>query len=103
MATTLASQVSQAPLVADYDRSSDVLYITLGPIRPVEGDGLPGGVELDYTLEDGTACGVTVIGFQRNGWQGREGELARIVGAHLGRDASRIEEVVGEAFASAKP
>lgn len=68
---------------ADYDRGVDVLYIFLGSIMPVEGDGLPRGVELDWALDDGRPCGVTVVGFEKNGWPENTDELAHIAAAHL--------------------
>jgi hypothetical protein len=81
-------------VTADYDRHSDVLYIARGERVPAEGEGLPGGVELDYALADGSPCGATVIGFRRNGWPGRLGVLARIVGRHLSIDPRRMGEVI---------
>ena len=62
-----------AVVSADYDRRVDVLYIGRGERVPAEGEGLPGGIELDYALADGSPCGATIIGFRRNGWPERRG------------------------------
>ncbi|HZU90219.1 MAG TPA: hypothetical protein VE993_13265 [Stellaceae bacterium] len=42
-----------AAVAADYDRNADVLSIARGERVPAEGEGLPGGAELDYALADG--------------------------------------------------
>lgn len=70
-------------MTADYDRSVDVLYVMLNPPVAVEGDGRPGGVELDYSQKDGSPCGVTVIGYKKNGWPQKVSALASIIGNHL--------------------
>lgn len=84
MATTLQSLVAHRPpeVRANYDHSVDVLYLLLDSCVPADGDGRPEGVELDYD-ENGFPCGVTVIGYRRNGWEHRAGDLARIAGEHL--------------------
>jgi uncharacterized protein YuzE len=81
-------------VAADYDPHADVLYIAHGERVPAEGEGLPGGVELDYTLADGSPCGATVIGFRRNGWPERVDELAGIVGRHLSIGSRRIAAAI---------
>lgn len=83
-----------ATVTADYDRHADVLYIARGRRVPAEGEGLPGGVELDFALADGSPCGATVIGFWRNGWSERLDELASIIGKHLSIDAKRIATAI---------
>lgn len=70
-------------LKATYDRTSDILYLSLGDPAPVEGDGLPRGVELDFSMDEGKPCGLTVIGFRKNGWPSSVSELATIVSSHL--------------------
>ena len=40
-------------ITADYDSLMDVMYVMLNPIVPTEGDGIAGGVELDYSLDAG--------------------------------------------------
>lgn len=96
MVTQHSQQVASG-VRADYDRLVDVLYITLGDPTPVEGDGLPRGVELDWALEGGFPCGVTVIGYRRNGWAETAGELAEIVGRHLSLPPELIRIPVEEA------
>jgi Protein of unknown function (DUF2283) len=82
-------------VTADYDRLVDVLYVTLGtPEGPVEGDGLPGGVELDYLPSDGSPCGVTVIGFRRNGWHEKLEALAEIIAHHLDTHRGPLVETI---------
>ena len=88
-----------AVVKADYDRSVDVLYIGRGERVSAEGEGLPGGVELDYTLADGTPCGATVIGYRRNGWPDRLAELTRIVAGHLSVGPKRIADAIRTAVA----
>jgi hypothetical protein len=88
-----------AAVAADYDRNADVLYIARGERIPAEGEGLPGGVELDYALADGSPCAATVIGFRRNGWPERVDELAGIVGRHLSIGPRRIAGVIRDAVA----
>lgn len=100
MATALGAKLKGRDLTVDYERSVDVLFITLGPTRPVEGDGLADGLELDFDLEDGKPCGVTVVGFARNGWSGRHDELARATAKHLGLDAAPIAGLIAEAVAA---
>jgi hypothetical protein len=88
-----------AAIAADYDRNADVLYIARGERVPAEGEGLPGGVELDYALADGSPCAATVIGFRRNGWSERVGELTGIIGRHLSIGPRRIAEALRAAVA----
>ena len=89
----------QMMLKADYDRAVDVLYIILGEPVAVEGDGLPGGVELDFALDSGAPVGVTVIGFLRNHWSEAASELAEIVSKHLSVDRGRAAATIKEATA----
>ena len=85
-------------LRGSYDRKVDVLHLAIGNPAEVEGDGLPNGVELDFATKTGAPCGVTIIGFHRNGWAERLRELAQIVARHLSLDERdtfiRIEEIV---------
>ena len=37
---------------------------TFSCLIPTEGEGLPGGLELDYARADGSPCGATMIGYQ---------------------------------------
>jgi hypothetical protein len=82
--------IERQDLIADYDRTVDVLYLTLGGRKSVEGTGLPGGVELDYALESGEPCGVTVIGYARNGWADRACDLADVAARHLSVGSAKI-------------
>lgn len=83
-------KVHEVLVNAEYDRDSDVLYLTVGPAVPVEGAGLPGGVELDFALETGEPSGITVIGFAHNGWAVRIADLAQISADHLGAAARSV-------------
>jgi hypothetical protein len=84
----------------DYDRPVDVLLVSHGDVSDYEGDGLPNGVELDYTMDDNTACGAKVIGFERNGWRDDIDHLAELIAGHLSVDRrklrNQIEEAVGQ-------
>jgi hypothetical protein len=75
---------------ADYDRRVDVLYIARGERVPAEGEGIPGGIELDYAPADGSPCGATIIGFRRNGWPERLEQLTRVTAAHLSVGKKRL-------------
>lgn len=78
-------QDRSAEVRAEYDRAVDVLHLMRGgPPVPVEGDGLPNGIELVYSADDGAPCGVTVLGFRRHGWNRDPGALAQIAADHLG-------------------
>jgi hypothetical protein len=83
-----------AAVAADYDSNADVLYIARGERVPAEGEGLPGGVELDYALADGSPCAATVIGFRRNRWPERVDALAGIIGRHLSIGPKRVAAVI---------
>ena len=69
-----------------YDRPVDVLHIVVGEPLAYEGDGRPGGIELDYSLDKGIPCGAKVIGLKKYGWPSRLRELAEILSKHLSVD-----------------
>jgi hypothetical protein len=71
-----------------YDRPVDVLHIVVGEPLAYEGDGRPGGIELDYSIDEGVPCGAKVIGLKKYGWPNRLGELAEILSKHLSIDPS---------------
>lgn len=70
----------------NYDQPVDVLHIVVGEPLAYEGDGRPGGIELDYSLDEGTPCGAKVIGLKKYGWPSRLRELAEILSKHLSVD-----------------
>lgn len=72
------------------DREADVLYATAGWDGPVEGTGLPDGVELDFKLDSDEPCGATIIGFQAHRWPDRLPELAGIIANHLALSSTAI-------------
>jgi hypothetical protein len=72
----------------------DVVHITIGDPEPYEGDGRPGGIEFDYSLEDDRPVGAKVIGFKRHGWLGRLDELSAILGGHLQLPPAMIHDAV---------
>jgi uncharacterized protein YuzE len=78
-------------LTAGYDPAVDVLYVTLYQ-APCDAEGLPGGLELDYSALDGTPCGITVFGYNRNRWSESLRGLAEIGGRHLGIDPLKLAE-----------
>jgi hypothetical protein len=82
---------------ASYDAPVDVLHLVSEAV-PYEGDGMPGGIELDYSIEDGRPCGIKVIGFQRNGWDQNTSQLAKIAGQHFRLDVSVIASLISKAF-----
>ena len=75
-------------LSVTYDRPVDVLHIVLGEPLAYEGDGRPGGIELDYSLDEGMPCGAKVIGLKKYGWSSRIKELAEILSEHLSVDSA---------------
>lgn len=86
---------SSQRIVADYDSAMDVLYVSLDPPRPGEGEDAADGIVLRYATTDDAPCGVTVIGYRANKWQEAMSRLAEIVGAHPSieaRDAARLIE-----------
>jgi len=77
-----------------YDRPVDVLYIVRGGPVASEGEGLPYGIELDFATRTGEPCGVTVLGYRRNGWSGRLTELAKIASRHLKVDPAELAKLI---------
>jgi hypothetical protein len=84
---------SSSSIAASYDRPVDVLYLVLDAV-PCEGEGVPGGIELDYAEADGAPCGVTVFGFHRNGWDKNLQDLAAIAARHLQFDTARVRTAI---------
>ena len=69
-------------LTVSYDASVDVLYVTLLP-APCDGWLLERGVQIEYSALDGTACGLTVFGYNRHQWPDCPNNLANIGAKHL--------------------
>jgi hypothetical protein len=88
-------------LRASYDSAVDVLHLATCEPSDVEGEGLPRGVELDFSVEDGRPCGVTIIGFKRNGWPGDLVKLADTVSHHLGLDPPYVIKVIQQSVGRA--
>jgi hypothetical protein len=84
----------------DYDRDVDVLYVAIGKPRPAEGEDRPRGVVYRYAMDDDAPCGVTIVGFRRNGWHEKLGELARFVAAQLGAEPEQVAALVRESTAA---
>ncbi len=87
----LAAKVS-----VDYDRDVDVLYVAIGKPCRAEGEDGPGGVVYRYAMDDNAPCGVTIVGFRRNGWPEKLGELAKLVADQLGAEKEQVETLVRE-------
>lgn len=96
-ALTASIREARRSLRADYDRAVDVLYFFTGKPVPVEGGGLPGGVEIDYAIGSGAAVGATVVGYARNGWHAKVSELAQIIAEHLSVDPQRSKRAIEQA------
>jgi uncharacterized protein YuzE len=90
----MMTQQREKLLHANYDRRVDVLYVMVGSPVNIEGEGLPDGIELDYSSENGSPCGVTVIGYSRNGWPARAGYLSSIVANHLSIDRNDVDRLI---------
>ena len=97
---TAAERLKDPKLRVKYDRTVDVLHIHVGAPVASEGDGRQGGIELDYSVENGRPCGAKVIGFTRYGWSNNLGELARIVGNHLSIGTEEVVDAIKEALRS---
>jgi uncharacterized protein YuzE len=91
----------KAALIVGYDPAIDVLYVTLYE-APCDAEGLPGGLELDYSALDGTPCGITVFGYNRNGWSESLRGLADIGGRHLGIDPLIVAKHIQAAVEAGK-
>jgi hypothetical protein len=91
--------MSEAKITAIYDSPVDVMHLTVGAGQPYEGDGLPEGIEIDYSIETGAPCGAKIIGFDRYGWNRNVKRLASVIAAKL--DVKRSEILV--AIKNAKP
>lgn len=90
-------------LRASYDELADVLYISLGEPVPSEGDGVPNGIELDFTLDSGIPCGATVIGFRQYEWHNYLEQLGAIIARHLGMRGLDVESAVQSAVRATGP
>jgi|HubBroStandDraft_6_1064221.scaffolds.fasta_scaffold1126672_1 hypothetical protein len=75
--------VTKYKIEADYDRQSDVLYISLGSPRPDEGEDRSRGVVLRYSMEGGTPSGATVIGYRRYRWNEAVQDISASIANHL--------------------
>lgn len=79
---------------ADYDRLADVLYLSLGPPKPDEGENTGQGVVLRFSMDDNSPSGVTVIHFKRLRWPDKIGVLSDIIAKHLRVSERNIKEVI---------
>lgn len=70
-------QPSANNLTLDYDRDSDVLYISIGEPSPGVAEHLDDDILLRYSLDTGELIGVTVLGFRA---MGGTDELVRRLG-----------------------
>jgi hypothetical protein len=93
-----AVQHRTASLTADYDRVADVLYVSVGEPRPGFGDDGPDDIILRYDRDDHHPPGVTVPGFQENGWAGRKQALAAIIAHHVGVVEAEAQDIIASAI-----
>jgi hypothetical protein len=103
MASTMKSRRTGPWITANYDHAVDVLYVTLNPHVASEGEGRPGGIELDFAISDGSACGVTVIGFRRNGWEQNGERLYGLIADHLNVSVGKVKSAILEAISPPSP
>lgn len=82
----VSKKVASVTPMVEYDHLADVLYVSLGPPEPDEGEDRERGVVLRFAVKDNHPTGVTVVGLRRNQWNDRLAELAQIVAAHLDTD-----------------
>ena len=82
------------PFSVQYDRGSDVLYVTtklFGPAYGEEGDAP--GLVWRYSDADNTLIGVTVMDFHSY-WQPRFPELVKEFSSHFGLAPKRARKVL---------
>jgi hypothetical protein len=89
--------MSEARITAVYDFPVDVMHLTVGVGQAYEGDGLPDGIEIDYSLETGAPCGAKIIGFDRYGWDRDVKRLASVIAAKLEVKRSEILKAIKNA------
>ena len=92
-----AVQHHTASLTADYDRDADVLYVSVGDPRLGIGDDGPNDVILRYDQDDHHPSGVTVPGFEENGWASRKQVLAAIIAHHVGVGEAEAQDIIASA------
>lgn len=94
MAVT-SKKVNRPALTADYDREGDVLYIAVGDPRPSEGEDLERGIVARYPFDDpANAWGITIIGFNANGWDNKIDELTLKIGNLLAVSRSDVGAII---------
>lgn len=84
-------------LRAVYDSPADVMHLVLGEPQMYEGDGLDGGLEIDYAIETGEPCEAKVIGFCRYGWTSHLDELAEVLAERLSIPKDQALEAISDA------
>jgi hypothetical protein len=89
-----AKMTSHPRVHIKYDQPVDVLHIVLGEPSAYEGDGLPGGIELDFSIDDGAPCGAKVIGLKKYGWSARLDDLAALLSKHLSLEPSMLAHLI---------
>jgi hypothetical protein len=89
---------SPVGVTADYDRKSDVLYVTLGKSRPAESESHPRGILLRFGFDDGLPCGVTVIGYKHNEWSRNIVALSKLMADHLSVSPRKISAAIKSAI-----
>jgi hypothetical protein len=100
-----AAKIESDSLMATYDAAVDVLYVAKDAPADVEGTGLAGGIELDYSVETGAPCAVTVLGLDRNGWlkDKKLTKLAEVIGEHLSANPERVRDDILMALLVSEP
>ncbi len=68
---------------AHYDRTSDVLYVSVGPTRDGDSVEQRRGLVLRYQFACNEPIGATVIGYRANGWSHDRETLAAIIADHI--------------------
>ena len=84
---------------AHYDRTSDILYVAVGPARDGDSVEHPRGVVFRYQFACNEPIGATVIGYRANGWSHDRATLAAIIADHI----RARPQVVANAIQAAAP
>jgi hypothetical protein len=88
----------RASLTADYDRTADVLYLTLQPALPDEGEDAPRGVVLRFSMDNNKPTGVTVVGLVHNHWDIQIDCLSKIIADHLMTPQNYVKDAIKTAI-----
>ena len=84
-------------ITADYDRSADVFYFTIGDEgAPSEYEDTQYGVTIRYAASNRHPIGVIVVGYDQYGWASDTKRLARVIGELLSMPVGEVDEAISK-------